>query len=329
MAGLTDSGYPLTAGLRLLERQGGKRERQLFSRILSGIEEGRPLSHVLAEEQFPPLVLSLVTVGEASGDLPQTLYRLSRHYERKRAFRRELWGVALYPLIVTVVAFGILLFLLYVVLPQFSYLYLQMAFPLPPATERLFRWAAVGRLALPWLAGGALLASFLLFYLWRKDPRRMQRPFLPLLSLPFCKEIYRMILSQRLVENMALLLAAGIPLLSVLQKMKETAVLPFEEEMVLAIRERILAGSSLSRALGEEPWVDERVLLAMEIAEATGELPEFCAKVAAEMAEELHILSKRALQWLEPCLLLLIGGVVGMITTAVVLPMLDMVQSFT
>jgi type II secretory pathway component PulF len=327
MAGLTGSGYPLPAGLRLMKKQCARKEQKLLDTLIQGVEQGRPLSRLLLQEGFPALLHSLVVVGEASGDLSGSFRRLSEYYEDRISFRKEIGNAVFYPSLVCVAAVITTLFLLYVVLPQFEFLYTQMNFPVPEGTKHLFRLARVLRQALPW-AGGACTILFLLLFLYRIPLAiLLQEHLARLLYLPLVKKIYRMILSHRLVENLSLLLSAGIPILQVLQHMAEGAWLPFERQTVAAIREMILAGSTLSEALAAQPWMDVRVLLAVEVAEATGDLPVACETVARELSGELRTKSKRFVQWLEPCLLLIVGGIIGGMTLATLLPMMEMVQS--
>ncbi|GIM44589.1 hypothetical protein DNHGIG_01380 [Collibacillus ludicampi] len=317
----------MTAGLRLMKKQCGKAERKLFDKLILGIERGSPLSQLFLAEGFPLLVYSLVVVGEANGDLAKSFYRLSDHYEAKLSFRRDVWNASFYPLLVCIASIVTAFFLLYVILPQFEVLYLQMGFPLPEDTQRLFRWAGSIRAILPWFVFSSFTVLLLLFFSRRKLPRMMKQTIAKILFLPFIKDIYRVVFSYRLVENLSLLLSSGLPILDVLQRMADVSLLPYERQTVEHIRAKILAGSTLSEALSAQPWVDIRVLLAIEIAEATGDLSAACEYVAGELSQELRNKSKRFIQLLEPSMLLFLGGVIGVITLAMILPMVELVQS--
>lgn len=326
MAGLLRSGLTLHASLSLQSEQAEKKDAIVLERLISGVEQGIPLSVLLAQNRFHPMAVALVTVGETSGNLTFAFGRLGEYFRHRQEWKQKLMGSLIYPLIVAVVMLLVSLFVLYGILPRFETMYLNLGFDLPSDTKTVFVFASQIRQSLPWL-----LLSFLLVFFVFIGMRRMLHSRVPsmaefALSLPGVKTIWRLWISFRFADVTAVLLAGGVPLLNALETSERIALFAIENTILASIRERILVGNTLTEALASQAWFEPMLVHAVHAAEASGDLTNVLGFVAKELEHDLQQLVQRLVQLVEPLLILGLGTGIGLIILAVVMPMMEMVQ---
>lgn len=327
MAGLLRSGLTLHASLSLLSEQAEKKDANVLERLIAGVEQGIPLSALLAQNRFHPMAVALVTVGETTGNLTFVFGRLGDYFRHRQEWKQKLTGSLIYPLIVAFVMLLVSLFVLYGILPRFETMYLNLGFDLPSDTKTVFAFASQIRQSLPWL-----ILSFLLVCLLLIGMRRMLHSRFPVmaafvLSLPGVKSIWRLWISFRLADVTAVLLDGGVPLLHALETSERIALFSLEKTIIASVRGRILAGDMLTEALAAQAWFEPMLVHAVHAAEASGDLTNVLGFVAKELEHDLQQLVQRLVQLVEPSLILGLGTGIGLIILAVVMPMMEMVQA--
>ncbi|MEN9398776.1 MAG: hypothetical protein RLZ81_3306, partial [Pseudomonadota bacterium] len=224
MAGLVSSGLPLERALTsLTDEAEDERQRNLVAALRAEVNGGTPFAKALAQHprEFSPIYTAVIGAGEQSGNLGLVLERLADDLEEQQALKAKLIGAALYPGIVTVVAIVIVVFLVSYVVPQVANVFAGSKRALPLLTTLMLGLSAAVRnhvwlilLAIIMGAVGARLA-------WANANFRMKFDA-GWLRLPVLGKLARGYNAARFASTLAMLAAAGVPILKALQAAADT-----------------------------------------------------------------------------------------------------------
>lgn len=328
LAGLVASGLPLERALTSLsEEADDPRQRNLVAALRAEVNAGATFASALSQHprEFDTTYCAVIGAGEHSGNLGVVLERLADDLEQRQALKSQLVGAALYPAIVTLVAIVIVTFLLGYVVPQVAEVF------------------AGGKRALPWLTAVMLsLGSFVRTQGWlvlallilggigarivlsRPAPRERWDAFW--LTLPVIGKLARGYNAARFASTLAMLAAAGVPILKALQAsadtLSNTALQRDAQEALVLVRE----GAPLATALAQKKRFPALLAMFSRLGEQTGQLPVMLDRCARQLSTEVQ---RRALQLatlLEPLLIVSMGLIVMLIVLAVLLPIIQLNQ---
>jgi general secretion pathway protein F len=326
LASLLIAGLPLDEALGVLTDQ-AEREyiRELVAAVRAEVLGGQSLAGALAlhPRDFPDIYRALVSAGEHTGKLGLVLSRLADYIEQRNALRSKIQLAFTYPAIVTLVAFGIVTFLLSYVVPQVVSVFASTKQQLPLLTVlmmalssfvRHWWWAMLLTVAaLVWLARRIL-----------RQPGPRLRFDRWLLTAPLFGKLVRGYNTVRFASTLGILTAAGVPILRALQAAGETlnnrAMRSLVDEAIVRVRE----GTSLSRALGNTKTFPPVLVHLIRSGEATGDVTTMLDRASEGEAMELERRTMFLTSLLEPLLILAMGGVVLVIVLAVMLPIIEL-----
>lgn len=325
LAVMVKAGLPVSECLRLLSQQepaaGG---RHLAEDLLRQVQEGRALSAALQEhgDVFPPLVVHFVRIGEVSGNLDAILEQLAVHLELSYKAREKLITLLIYPVILLVVTLLSLLFLLQFVLPVFSGLFISLQAELPWPT-RLLLWLYEWLQAYGGLA--AALWAALAISAWQAYKREACRLWVDrcLLHLPWLGALAVYSELMQFARTLAMLLSSGLLMDQALLILHDTTRNMYLKSVFLHLRSDIQKGQTLSASLKKKAVFPAIMVELLATGEMTGELDMILGKVADFCRIEAESLSERLRALLEPAMILIMGGVIGLIIFAIALPVLD------
>jgi general secretion pathway protein F len=326
LASLLIAGLPLGETLSVLTEQSERDYiRELMAAIRAEVLGGHSFANALAQHprDFPEIYRALVAAGEHTGKLGLVLSRLADYIEQRNALKQKIVLAFTYPAIVTLIAFGIVTFLLSYVVPQVVNVFASTKQALPFLTiammalsgfVRNWWWAA--------LIGVALVSWFIKSLLARPGPRMAFDRWL--LTAPLLGKLVRGYNTVRFASTLAILTAAGVPILRALQAAGETlsnrAMSANIEDAIVRVRE----GTSLSRALGNTKTFPPVLVHLIRSGEATGDVTTMLDRASEGEARELERRTMFLTSLLEPLLILAMGGVVLVIVLAVMLPIIEL-----
>ena len=326
LAGLVGSGLPLERALTALSDEAeDAKQRELVAHLRSEVNSGSPFAQALgsAPREFDDVYRGVVAAGEQSGALGLVLERLADDLEARQELKGRLVSATLYPAIVSVIAFVIVIFLVTYVVPQVATVFTSSKRALPILTIAMMTVSSFLRswgwlLILAAAAGSALLAFSL-----RNEAFR-QRFDAGFLELPLIGKLARGYNAARFAGTLAMLAAAGVPILKALQAAAETlsnrAMRADAMDALVQVRE----GAPLASALAGKKRFPGILAMFARLGEQTGQLPVMLERAAKQLSAEVQ---RRALQMatiLEPLLIVGMGGVVMMIVLAVLLPIIQL-----
>lgn len=325
LAVMLRAGLPLAYALRVLVDMSSKEPVQaLLRQILDDVKGGTSLSRALARHGtlFGDFYVQMVRAGEAAGQLPATLERLSEHLTRSAALRENVVSAATYPMILLVVALISLVGMIGFVVPQFEKLFADMGDAVPLATRMVLALSHHARdWGVAWAA--ALLAAGLAFSAWRRSPQGRVRWQSLLLRLPLAGKLLHDYQLGLFTRSLGTLVGSGVPLLAALDIAVDTVPsIPVRESlrsMVLPVK----SGTRLAQAMAASRRFEPLAINLVRVGEETGRLGALLLEYARIADHRVEIGLKRALALLEPLLIVVLGVVIAGIIVSILLGILS------
>lgn len=300
-------------------------EEQLLSSVRAAVRGGESLARALEHHPraFDASFCALVAAGESAGKLPQLLERMAAHLEARRALRQKIGLALLYPMIVALVAMGVVIALLTFVVPQVVEVFLASRQVLPLPTRALLAVSAFFRDYGLWLL--ALLLPGAGFGAWQlRRPLARERLHPGLMRLPLLGRLLRQSDAGRIAAVLGVLTEAGVPLLSALDIAARSARLaPLRHALGRGAR-AVREGLPLSRALGAEPVFPPILARMAAVGESSGRLGAMLSQAGRQLDNETAYRSAWLAGVLEPLTILAMGALVLAIVLAVLLPIIEM-----
>ena len=328
LATLVRSGMPLDQALSAVAEQADDaRAAKLFAEARTLVAAGEPLSGALSRwpRTFSDLYRGLVAVAAETGGLPEVLTRLADYLEARQAQKQQFTLALVYPALVTLIAFAVIVVLLVYVVPQIVSVYEQSRQTLPWLTRALIALSGFLRgTAWMWLAGAAAAIVALSLANRREAFRaRWQRV---LLRIPVLGRLVVAVDTARFASTLAILTGSGAPLLRSLDAARDVVwALPLKAaagKAAVLVRE----GVSLARALKEQRVFPPVLVHLTANGEASGQLAQMLDRAAVELERE----AARRINWfaalLQPALIVTMGAIVLVLVLAVMLPIVSMNQ---
>jgi general secretion pathway protein F len=317
---------PLEEALSTILRQAEQEQvRRVLGRVHMGVVEGRRLSAAMSREpaSFPPLYRAMVAAGEGSGTLPAILDRLADLLERQAMVRGKVITALAYPVVLAVVAIGVVFALMMFVVPKVVEQFDSVGQQLPLLT-RIVIWISDFLSGWWWalLIGFAALGALG----WRAlhDPAIRLAADARMLRVPLLGRLIRDLHAARMARTLATMVASRLPLLEGLSLTSRTvhnrALRAASAEIVEAIR----GGGSLSAALRRAGVFPPLLVYMAASGEASGKLDIMLERAADYLEREFDAFTATALSLLEPAIILLMGGVVALIVLSILLPILQL-----
>lgn len=327
LATLIGAGLPLAQSLRTVQEQTtNKRMQEIVQEIISDVEGGKSLSDSFAKhpEAFNKVYVALVSAGETSGTMDDSLKRLAAQQEKDAAMMSKIRGAMMYPSIVLVVIILVIGFMLFTVVPQVEGLYRDLNKELPFVTLAMIKMANFFS-SLWWLVilamiiGGYFLAQYL------KTEQGIRTKDIFKLNVPLFKGMFRKMYMARFARTSQVLLRTGVPMLDMLRITADAVNNVIISESILRASDKVKGGKALSASLSNEDYFLAMVPQMIKIGEQSGKIDEMMGKTAQvyedELDEEIHALSTA----IEPVLMVFLAIVAGTMVSAILLPIYGLV----
>jgi type IV pilus assembly protein PilC len=321
---MIDAGLPLVQCLEILANQ---QDNKTFQKILTGtrasVEGGTTLSAAMRqyEKVFDSLYVNMVEAGETGGILDTILQRLSTYIEKNVKLKRAVKSALIYPVVVLLVAAGVITLLLWKVVPIFATLFVSLDVSLPLPTRIViglshFVGSIFGFLALVFFIGGVI--GLRVWYGTEKG-----RMFLDtvLLKLPLLGILLRKIAVARFTRTLGTLISSGVPILEGLDITARSSGNAVIERALQQTRKALEAGRTLADPLKESEVFPGMVTQMISVGEQTGAMDAMLQKIADFYEDEVDSAVKDLLAAMEPMMIVFLGIVVGGIVISMYLPL--------
>ncbi|MCX5882746.1 MAG: type II secretion system inner membrane protein GspF [Deltaproteobacteria bacterium] len=325
---LMTAGFPLVAALdALIPQTRSPLLKNQLTRIKDAIVGGSSFSQALSTDSntFSPLYINMIQAGESSGTMELVLDRLAEMIEKQQQVTQRITSAMTYPVFMTLIGAGILLFLITYIVPTIAALFADMKQVLPAPTRILI--AASQILKLWWWVFPIAIAFFILsFQRLRNTISGRHAIDRGMLSLPVMGEFLRKLSAARLARTLGLLLENGVSLLSALEIVKNIAGNVIIADAVEAAANKVRQGQGLAGSLDATRQFPSLFIQMIQVGEQSGALESMLKKVADLFENEVESALMRMASLLEPVMILIMGVMVGFIVLSICLPIFEMNQ---
>ena len=326
LSDLLASGMTLGSALHALaQRKTGKAQDVIVTSLRDEIVQGTSLSGALARwpDSFPTLYVSMVKAGEASGQLPGVLERLVKHYERVLSAREKVGMALVYPLIVTLVGFGAMLFMMIFVIPRFSAMFEELGGTLPLPT-RILIGLSKGLLQYGWAMAIGLFFGLAALRRALKTPAGRDWKDRALLRLPVAGNIIRADAFANFAHTLGTLLANGVQVLQALSIVEHTVGNTLIARSIREAKDRVTDGSTISRPLAQDGVFPRLLTDMLAIGEESGDMASALEHIGRRYDNELDRSVKILTTILEPVMMLIIAIGVGFVAVSMLMAVFEL-----
>jgi len=320
LSSLIKSGLPLLSALFIItEQTENKHFKNIIADIAQSVKHGDMLSSAMSKypKIFNQLYTAMIKAGEDSGALDIILRRVAEHREKVEQIKSQIRSALAYPIIVTLVGLGSIIFLMTVVIPQIQKVFVTLKVDLPLPTQILLMVSNSVTDYWYLFLGGIVFLLILtkgVTLIERKALDRMK------LTLPFIGKFIKKTESAKLASSLSLLLTNGIPILASLEIVIPTLSNDVIKDDLIKVSNDLRLGGSMSKGLQNSPHFFPFMTNMIRVGEEGGRLDEVLLEVSSFYEREIGESIKIGLSLLEPILILVMGMVVGFIVLSMLLP---------
>jgi type IV pilus assembly protein PilC len=327
-ATMVNSGLPILRALSILEQQTeSKMLAKTIAEIRLDIERGSALSAAMARHPkvFDNLYVAMVRSGESAGVLEQVLDRLSMNLEREVSLRHRIKSAMTYPIVVLGFVSLILAAMLLFVVPQFQSIYSSLGGELPLPTKILLKVSDALRHKFIWVALFAGAAAYALRR-YKKTPAGRAQWDRIKLKIPIFGPLFQKTALARFARTLSVLSKSGVPILQSLDVVSETVNNSLMQSAILDVQDSVKRGESLAKPLARHKVFPPMVVQMLAVGEETGALDTMLEKVAMFYDEEVTAAVDSLTATIEPLMIFIVGGAVGLSVIALYMPMFNIIK---
>jgi type II secretory pathway component PulF len=312
---LLEAGIPLEKSLAIIEDTMENDQDISFIRDMrQGLHEGRKFSQLVRDRShmFPKVYGNVVEVGEESGALPLVLKQMQTYLNDRKEMRSYVVSASIYPLAISFVSFGVVLFLLGFIVPKFGDI-IEKSGKTPGVMGQLLLDASY-IVQNYWYLIIFVVSSLAVLLIYIKNSEQHQAKFdAMLLKIPVIKKIVITSNVAALVKTMAVMLKSGVHLLQAVQISARVLPNSIIRQSISSVSSRLRQGEKLSSALSESEFLPKLVTKMLAVGEETGNVEGMMERVGDGYDNDLKNRIKALLNLFEPLLIVTLGLVIGFI----------------
>ncbi len=325
---MLDAGLPLVQCLEIL---GGQEEHKVFKAIINAVqndvESGMSLAEAMKRHPnaFDNLYANMIAAGEAGGILDIILQRLSIYIEKAVKLKNQVKAALMYPIVVLMIAGGVVFIILWKVIPVFASMFAGMGARLPYLTRVVVQASNfIGAYAV-WIIAFMVLA-YVALREWHKTYRGRRILDRVVLFTPIIGALMLKISIARLCRTLATLTSSGVPILDGLEITARTSGNAIVEDSIMSVRKSVEEGKTISGPLQETKVYPMMVCQMVSVGEQTGALDQMLSKIADFYEDEVDTAVNGLMKLIEPLMIVILGVIIGTIVVAMYLPMFAMFE---
>jgi type IV pilus assembly protein PilC len=325
---LLKAGLPVVHAFELLlERQESPTLRRVLGDIRTRVNAGAAISDAFAEQGnlFPRLYWTSLKAGEKSGEIESVLRRYVKYQRTVMNLARKVVSTLVYPAILICLSVVLIAILMTVVIPKFRDFFGDFQADLPLLTVIVMNTATFLRSNVLFLLGGLAAAGFF-GSRFLKSPRGAEWGDAAVLKIPVIGGIFRRFAISQFTRSLATLLGGGTPLVPALENAAQAVGNRYVSRRVSEVIPRVREGGELWKALEETGIFTNLTIEMIKVGEASGALEEMLTSVSDFYDEEIDLLLGRVISFVEPAILVIMGGVVMTILLSVYLPIFKLMS---
>lgn len=322
---MLSAGLPLINAIAVMSSQSeNKTLRQIFMEMQVDLQKGMIFSETMRKhKEFPPLLLNMIEAGEMTGNLDEVLEKMAVHYEKENKINAKIRAAMIYPIVLGVVAVGVIIFVLVGLMPMFVGMFKEAGADLPGLTK--FFLALSDGVKHYWYIFLIVIAAIVFLVSRALRTTEGKRSWNRLsLRIPAVGNSIRMIFTSRFTRTLSTLLGSGISIVDGLTiSARVTNNQLVIDHMADAI-ETIKKGDLISTTLAKTRLFPPMMTSMISIGEESGNIEGMLGKTADYYDQELDEAITKLVSLVEPVMILVMGGIIGTAIIAILMPMFSM-----
>ncbi len=327
-ATMVNSGLPILRSLAILSEQTESAElAKVLVRIRMDVEQGSSLSGAMSKHPkvFDTLYTSMIKAGETGGVLDSVLARLADQIEKDVSLRARIKSAMTYPVVVLFMVGFIMAAMLLFVVPQFKSIYASLGGILPLPT-RLLLSASKGLITYWWMVTIAGVVGWQAFKHYKKTEAGKEVLDRLKLRAPVFGPLFRKVALSRFSSTLGTLLRSWVPILQALDIVSQTVGNKVISHAVDDVQNSVREGESIAKPLSQHAVFPPMVVQMLAVGEETGNVDLMLDKVAIFYDEEVTTAVDSLTSLIEPLMIGVIGGMVGLSVIALYMPMFNIIN---
>ena len=326
---LLKAGLPVVRSFEiLLERQKNPVLRRVLTDVRERVNSGASISEAFAEEGdlFPRLYWTSLKAGEKSGEIESVLRRYLKYQKTVMALTRKVVSTLVYPAILILLSIGLITILMTYVIPRFSEFFSDFNADLPLLTVVVLEIATFMKNNILIILGALVAVGFVASRWFGTEAGRRWRDAV-ILKLPIVGGIFRRFSISQFTRSLGTLLGGGTPLVPALENAADAIGNRSVSLKVMEVVPKVREGRELWRALEQTEIFTDLTIEMIKVGESSGALEEMLSSVSEFYDEEIDVMLARVISFVEPAILVLMGGVIVTILLSVYLPMFRLMSA--
>jgi type IV pilus assembly protein PilC len=322
---LIEAKVPITASLLAIKEQTSNIYfKKIIEEIINDIQDGLALSDALKKQRgvFSTMAINIVKAGEVSGNLRKSVSYVADNIEKNYNLTSKVKSAMMYPMVVLIVFFIIGFIVVSFIVPKLTLMIKSMDVDIPWYTSGLILFSDF--MSVYWWAVAIVILGFIggLIYYLRTEEGRLEWDQIKI-KLPIFGEVFQHVYIARFADNLAVLLAGGIPIIKALEVVSSVIGNSVYEAIFLKAVDEVKIGGNMSDALRRFSQIPPIVSQMVRIGEESGQIDLVLNHVARFYEQETDEATKNLSVLIEPILMVIIGIAVGFLAFSIIMPIYD------
>jgi len=327
LGAMLSSGINLIRAMLILSQRDIKPHmKKIYDSLIEDLQRGSTLSEAMAMRgnAFPDLLINMIKAGEQTGRLDQSCEKMAQQFDKDHRLNQKIKSATMYPIILIVLIIGVILIIFTFVIPKFMDMFKGMELPLPTRIVMAMSdfLTSYGIIAL----AVVITISAILMYVFRQPAPRKKLDFVKT-RIPKIGKLFQTIYTARFARTLASLYVSGIPMIQALTIAQATIGNKYIESQFREVIEHLGNGRTLSQSISVIDGFETKLRSTIMIGEESGRLEHMLESVADQFDYDSEMASGRMVAMIEPVLIVVMAGIVGLVIISVMLPIFQMYQA--
>ena len=327
---MINSGISIINCVEILAEQ--QRKGDFFKTVLESVHEdinsGSQLSAAMQKHKkvFPEFFCSMVYVGELSGSLDKVLVNIADYYENDNRIKKKIKGALMYPIMIMVLMIGVVVMMLTYIIPTFNKALAQLDVDSPLITQIIVQ-ISQGFIQNWRTIAGITLIVIALFLLFRKSAKGRLILDSIKIKLPLLGKVQTNMVTARFARSFGLLLESGMDIVDAMDVMSHVLGNKKVEEDFVKVTNDVKQGMTLTAALTKHKMFVTMLIQMVSVGEKTGSIDEVLRRSCGYFDEQVETSMMSMTSLIQPVMLIIMGGVIGIMFYAIYAPMLQIMTN--
>lgn len=298
---------------------------KIVQEMIANVKAGSTFKDAMARhpKNFPFYWSFLVEAGELSGTLPEVMAQLAKNMEATENMKKKVVSALVYPCVLISAATGAIIFFMMFIVPIFSNLFKGFGADLPVLTRMVVHTSDFIKSYFPFLGAGIFVA-FVLSRKYFRTPDGRRILHILFLNAPIVGRALSDVIHARICIILSMLIRSGLSFLKCLEITSKVSGNYVFETALSNARLDVQQGKTLSSSLGENELFSPMFVNLVKIGEESGKLPEMVEKASEYFQSRVDVFATRIGVLIEPIIMILVGGVIGVIAVSLFLPIIKL-----